>query len=356
MTRRNGTAAPTAEVARRPTVISTFAGGGGSSRGYHEAGFEERLAVEWDENACQTLRANFPGVPVYQGDIAALSVDEALRLSGLEAGELDVFDGSPPCQGFSMSGTRRMGDERNQLFREFVRLLAGLRPRAFVMENVPGMVRGKMRVVFKEILETLRGAGYRVTARVLNAASFGTPQLRERVIFIGAREDLGIDPTHPEPTVAACPTIRKALEGVPPDDGEAPPPKLAGMVLSCWSRVKPGEDFSKVHPEGFGFNMAKCDPDRPSRTITKTVKFKGWYGGVVHWREARFLTINEVKRLAGFPDDYRFFGKFEERWARIGNCVPPPLIRAVAEHVKRTILAPAWAAEAERLAASRADG
>lgn len=331
-----------AREVRRPTVISTFAGGGGSSQGYREAGFDERLAVEWDENACQTLRLNFPALPVYQGDIAALTVEEALRLSGLRPGELDVFDGSPPRQGFSMSGKRNLGDGRNQLFREFVRLLTGLQPRAFVMENVPGMVRGKMRVVFKEILEALEGAGYVVTARVVNAASFGVAQLRERVVFIGARADLGVTPTHPEPTHTVCPTIRKALEGVPPDDGEAPPPKLAGMVLSCWSRVKPGEDFSKVHPDGFGFNMAKCDPDRPARTITKTVRFKGWYGGIVHWKEARFLSINEVKRLAGFPDDYRFLGKFEERWARIWNCVPPPLIRAVAKHIERTILVPAW--------------
>lgn len=333
---------------RRPTVISTFAGGGGSSRGYHDAGFDERLVVEWDANACDTLRANFPNVPVYQGDIAALTVEEALRLARLAPGELDIFDGSPPCQGFSMSGTRDLGDDRNQLFREYVRLLAGLRPRAFVMENVPGMIRGKMRVVFREILGTLKGAGYRVTARVLNAASFGTPQLRERVIFIGAREDLGIDPTHPEPTVRTCPTIRKALEGVTPDDGEAPPIKLEGIALGCWVRLRPGQVFSKVHPRGFWFNLLKADPEKPSGTITKTAKAKGWGGGITHWREPRFLTINEIKRLSGFPDEHKFLGKFEDRWARIGSCVPPPLIRAVAEHVKKTILVPAWEAEASR--------
>lgn len=327
-----------AERARRPTVVSTFAGGGGSSRGYHEAGFDERLAVEWDENACATLRANFPGVPVYHGDIAALSVEEALRLARLAPGELDIFDGSPPCQGFSMSGGRNLDDDRNQLFREYVRLLSGLKPKAFVMENVPGMIRGKMRVVFKEIMEALRGAGYRVSARVLNEASFGTPQLRERVVFIGAREDLGIEPTHPEPTVATCATIRKAIAGVPADDGEAPPIKLEGVALGCWARLKPGEVFSKAHPKGFGFNLVKANPDKPARTIMKTAKAKGWFGGITHWAEPRFMTIGELKRLSGFPDDYKFSGTFEERWARIGNCVPPPLIRAVAEHVKRTIL------------------
>jgi site-specific DNA-cytosine methylase len=99
------------------------------------AGFRELLAVEWEQNAADTFRLNFPHVPLYHGDIAKLSVDECLRLAGVKPGELTVFDGSPPCQGFSTSGKREIGDARNQLFREYCRLLEGLRPRAFVMEN-----------------------------------------------------------------------------------------------------------------------------------------------------------------------------------------------------------------------------
>ena len=119
-----------------PTVISTFAGAGGSSLGYSMAGFRELLAVEWDDNAVETFKLNFPDVPVYQGDIAKLSVDEVLRITELKIGELDVFDGSPPCQGFSTAGKRQLDDPRNQLFREYVRLLRGLRPKVFIMENV----------------------------------------------------------------------------------------------------------------------------------------------------------------------------------------------------------------------------
>ena len=141
---------PRAEDA--PTVISTFAGAGGSSLGYSMAGFRELLAVEWDDNAVATFKLNFPDVPIHHGDITELSTEAALGMTGLQPGELDVFDGSPPCQGFSMSGRRILDDPRNQLFREYVRLLRGLQPKVFIMENVAGLVRGKMRLVFAEIM------------------------------------------------------------------------------------------------------------------------------------------------------------------------------------------------------------
>jgi DNA (cytosine-5)-methyltransferase 1 len=175
-----------------PTVISTFAGGGGSSLGYSMAGFRELLAVEWDDNAVATFKLNFPDVPVYHGDICKLTVDECLKLAGLTGPrQLDVLDSSPPCQGFSTAGKRDFGDDRNQLFREFVRLLRGLQPKVFVMENVSGMVKGKMKLIFADILRELKASGYVVSARLLNAMWFGVPQSRERMIFIGVREDLG---------------------------------------------------------------------------------------------------------------------------------------------------------------------
>ena len=180
--------APRAENA--PTVVSLFAGCGGSSLGYSMAGFRELLAVEWDEHAVETFKANFPDVPVWQGDIAGLSVEECLRLTGLQPGELDVLDGSPPCQGFSTAGRRKMDDGRNQLFQEYVRLLRGLRPKVLVMENVSGLVKGKMKLIFVEILRELKASGYKVSARLMNAMYFGVPQSRERMIFIGVREDL----------------------------------------------------------------------------------------------------------------------------------------------------------------------
>jgi DNA (cytosine-5)-methyltransferase 1 len=154
------------------------------------AGYRELLAVEWDDHAVETFKLNFPDVPVWHGDIAELSVEECLRITGLKPGELDVLDGSPPCQGFSTAGKRKMDDGRNQLFREYVRLLRGLMPKVFVMENVSGMVKGKMKLIFTEIMRELKASGYQVSARLMNAMYFCVPQSRQRMIFIGVRRAL----------------------------------------------------------------------------------------------------------------------------------------------------------------------
>ena len=183
----------------KPTVISTFAGCGGSSLGYQMAGFKELLAVEWEQNAVDTFRLNFPDVTVYHGDIAKLTGKRCMELAGIEKGELDVFDGSPPCQGFSTAGKRKFDDPRNSLFKEYARLLFELQPKAFVMENVTGMVKGCMKQAYLQIIKTLRECGYKAKGEVLNAMYYGVPQSRERVIIIGFRDDLGIEPSHPKP-------------------------------------------------------------------------------------------------------------------------------------------------------------
>ncbi len=193
------------------TVVSLFSGAGGSSLGYKLSGYEPRLAVEWDDHAAACYRLNFPSTPLYHGDVAALSDEEALRLTGLEPGELDVLDGSPPCQGFSLAGGRQVADNRNHLFSEYVRLIRAFRPRAFVMENVPGLLGGKMKLIFLDIMVALRASGYRVKCAILNAADYGVPQARRRTIFIGFREDLGLDPTFPPPTVEKHVTVGEAL-------------------------------------------------------------------------------------------------------------------------------------------------
>lgn len=200
-------------AADAPKTISLFAGGGGSSMGYKANGADVRLAVEWEAYPAAAYRLNFPETPMHEGDVAQLTVAQACELARVQPGELDVLDGSPPCQGFSTAGKREIDDPRNSLFREFVRLLRGLRPRAFVMENVSGMVKGTMRWVFRRILEELRGSGYEVRARLMNAKWYGVPQSRSRVIILGIRNDLSRIPTHPTertrpPTIAdACPWL-----------------------------------------------------------------------------------------------------------------------------------------------------
>jgi len=282
-----------------PTVISTFAGCGGSSLGYSMAGFRELLAVEWDDNAVATFGLNFPEVPVHHGDIAQLSVEAVLAQTGLQPGELDVFDGSPPCQGFSTAGKRVLDDPRNGLFREYVRLLRGLQPKVFVMENVSGMVKGKMKLVFAEILRDLKASGYQVSARLLNAMYFNVPQSRERMIFIGVRNDLGRAPSHPR---AECNQI--GIGSV-----------LSDVIASRSMKINP---WIK-HP-------------RAAATITKT---DSDYQFLTKEKSLRKPMLIEIAMLSSFPSQY---GWGKDAWARIGNSVPPLFMRAIAQHIREHLL------------------
>lgn len=324
-----------------PTVISTFAGCGGSSLGYSMAGYRELLAVEWDQNAVDTFRLNFPDVPVYHGDICALSVDDVLARTGLAPGELDVFDGSPPCQGFSTAGKRQMDDPRNSLFREYVRLLRGLQPRVFVMENVSGMVKGKMKLVFAEILRELKASGYRVSARLLNAMYFNVPQSRQRMVFIGVREDLNIDPSHPKAQSMPA-NVRDALDGVVNSEQDLSTP-IAWATNSSWivssyiPLIRQGGSCDDVHPKKAGYTLIRLHPRRPSPTITKTCN-GSMFSGLLPPSGNRYCTIPEIKRLGSYPDKYNMVGEFGEQWARIGNSVPPLFMRAIAEHIRLTVL------------------
>lgn len=314
-----------------PTVISTFAGAGGSSLGYSMAGYRELLAVEWDNNAVETFRLNFPGVPVYHGDIAKLSVEQCIALAGLTGPrQLDVFDGSPPCQGFSTAGKRDFNDDRNQLFREYVRLLRGLQPKVFVMENVSGMVKGKMKLIFADIMRELKASGYVVSARLLNAMWFGVPQSRERMIFIGVRQDLGLAPSHPKAESRPV-TAGKAIDGC---KTVTDAPKWRKFNLDLWNKQKPGDNGI----DGKYFNHVRMDFSKPSPTIPKSAVFGGFVG-LSHCTAPRSLNLGELMRLGSYPDGFSFAGGYENGLNRIGNSVPPMFMRAIAGHVRREILA-----------------
>lgn len=312
-------------TANAPTVVSLFAGCGGSSLGYSMAGYRELLAVEWDSNAVETFRLNFPDVPVYHGDIAKLSVDECLSLAGLEPGQLDVLDGSPPCQGFSTAGRRVLDDPRNDLFREFVRLLRGLRPRTFVMENVSGMVKGKMKLVFAEAMRELKASGYKVSARLMNAMYFQVPQSRQRLIFVGVREDVGKGPSHPKAELKPM-TVREAWEGLIVDRNGL---ELTPLYARYWHQAKPGGSLGKLQ------TTKRLALDHPAHTI---VKSEG-NGGLYHPVECRMLCLPEFTRIATYPDNFHFTGSRKNWQERIGNSVPPLFMRAIARHLRETVLA-----------------
>ena len=337
--------APRADDA--PTLISLFAGCGGSSLGYSMAGFRELLAAEWNDHAAETFRLNFPGVPVHHGDIADLNLDAVLAQTGLAVGALSVLDGSPPCQGFSTSGKRLPDDPRNGLFREFVRLLQGLRPRAFVMENVSGLVKGKMRLVFAEILRVLKESGYHVRCWLLDASHYQIPQARERLIFLGVRTDVGIAPSPPQSSVPRL-AVRDALGDLPRDqDPER---------LHVWIDESPGGRDTKTYAlagrarqgQRYAGQQRRDRWHRPASTLTTALTGSYLRTLNCHPIYTRTYSLREMARLGSFPDAFQWpplAGMTAKDLApivnRIGNSVPPLLMRALARHVRETMLQPA---------------
>lgn len=304
-----------------PTFISLFAGCGGSSLGYSMAGYRELLAVEWDDAAVMTFKLNFPDVPVYHDDIHKLTVKQCLKAISLQPDELDLLDGSPPCQGFSTAGKRRMGDLRNQLYNEFVRLLEGLRPRAFVMENVGGMVRGKMKLIFADCTRRLKAAGYLVSCRMLDAKWFGVPQVRKRLVWVGIREGLGVEPSHP-PAEHSPPSVLEAI-------GHLPTGKPGGhepQVIEAWHASRPGQALRGARCDIGSFQSSRLAPGCPSKA--QIAQHRNW-----RWDVPRQLVALEMALLHSFPPGFHWTGGKGNTTAGIGNSVPPLFMRAVALHV-----------------------
>jgi DNA (cytosine-5)-methyltransferase 1 len=316
-----------------PTVVSLFAGCGGSSLGYSMAGFRELLAVEWDDHAAAMFRLNFPDVPLCHGDVTDL--DPAVL--GLAPGELDVLDGSPPCQGFSTSGRRRTDDPRNDLFREYARLLDAWQPRMFVMENVSGLVKGKMRLKFAEMLAALKaaGPGYRVTVQLMDASWFRVPQQRQRLVFLGVRNDLGTEPRFPPPERHRI-SVRAAWSDLT-DRSEMPSIGAHYKVASLVPHVLPGSNgavaLKRANRKGSFFNLSRLHWDRPASTIPKSTVSS--LVSKLHPSLDRPASAPELARLQSFPDEYDFADStYVEIHARLGNSVPPLFMRAIATTIR----------------------
>ena len=313
-------------------VASTFSGCGGSCLGYRMAGFEVVWANEFVPAARQSYLANCDHGCVLDGrDVREVKASEVLEATGLKEGELDLFDGSPPCQAFSTAGKRSKGwgkdrvyehgaAQRNEeLFFEYIRLLRGLRPRAFVAENVAGLVRGVAKGFFLEILRGLRECGYRVEARLLDAQWLGVPQTRARVIFIGVREDLGLAPAFPSPLPWFY-SVRDALPWI--DDATA--------VAGSFERFHDKRDVTDapcpavLSGQPWHYQVEGDGPPRPGQTVAR-----------------RKFTIAELRRICAFPDDFVLTGSYAQQWERLGNSVPPVMMRHVAEAVRDRVLLPA---------------
>lgn len=205
-------------------------------------------------------------------------------------------------------------------------------PKVFVMENVSGMVKGKMKLIFAEILTELKACGYQVSAKLLNAMYLGVPQSRQRMIFIGVRNDLGIAPSHPKPQTKPIVT-QLAFNGV--DIGHYR--SLSKQAEAIYNATPQGESLEigalKVIGKDNYYTHRRLSFNRPANCIQKSAG-----SSIYHPTEPRLLSIAELQRLQSFPDRYTFLGEYNSQWARIGNSVPPRMMQYVAQHIYDNIL------------------
>ena len=285
----------------RPSVISLFSGAGGSALGYRLGGFNELLGIDIDQTACNTFQHNFPLTPAWNRDINSVEVEEILQYLELDVGQLDVLDSSPPCVGFSICGRRNIRDKRNDLFLETARFIEGLRPKVFLIENVPGLITGKMKGKFNQIFTRLKSTGYKLKCKPINSIYYNVPQSRQRLIFLGVREDLPTEPVFPQSNSKV-----KRLKDVLPD-----------------------VDF---HSRGQFDKRIKHAESLPY-TITKTPSMFFVQDGI-----QRKPTIEELKVLSSFPEDFEFTGSYTRIWNQIGNCVPSLMMKEMSKTIREDIL------------------
>jgi DNA (cytosine-5)-methyltransferase 1 len=355
-------------------AISIFSGAGGLDLGCEAAGFGTIAAIEWSETARATMLRNraafFPELDqsCLLPDVVDVVGEDILDRASTERGQIDLVHGGPPCTPFSKSGYwleyKRLGtDPKASLLDEYVRLLDEIRPKAFLMENVYGLAyKNQNEPVFARFRNAVRSAGYSLSHRVLLAADYGVPQLRQRLLCVGVRADLlDCNPadwvfTWPEPTHGGPHETRKAWNRhLPPHmtAGEAlaglneaanpsePEELISGTYAEHLQRVPPGENYlfftaerGHLKPEftwrsRYWSFLLKLHPDRPSPTIQGQ---PGPWVGPFHW-ESRRLRIAELKRLMTFPDGFVVTGTRREQQLQLGNAVPPSFAEAIALNI-----------------------
>jgi len=380
----------------RPIAVDLFAGAGGLSLGFEQAGFDVLAAVELDPVHCAVHRFNFPNCAVIPRSVSGLTGEEIRCSSKIGRRKVHVVFGGPPCQGFSLIGHRAMDDPRNNLVREFVRIVAELNASYFVFENVKGLTIGRHRQFLDELIELFEHHDYRVLRpwSVLDAADYGVPQHRQRLVLIGAKRGLPL-PGYPQPifrpadTLALAdlpqgPTCRDALGDLPDveqfdeliDSDEVATnawgnPSVYARQMRCqgkanwlfgyrrlWNRrlltsslrtdhtaisrrrfastrggeVEPISRFYRLPADGLSNTLrAGTDSSRGAFTSPRPI----------HYEYPRCITVREMARLHGFPDWFRFHTTKWHGARQIGNSVPPPLARAVATEIVHALgLAP----------------
>jgi DNA (cytosine-5)-methyltransferase 1 len=367
----------------QPNAISLFAGAGGCSLGFEQAGYNIIYATDFNKAAIETYKTNFPDTRAECIDIK--NIDFSTLLASLKTKQIDVLIGGPPCQGFSTAGPRFWDDPRNHLLKQYVRALEILRPKWFLMENVEGLLTSNNGEYVSEVVKAFLNLGYSIRLEKVYSQEYGVPQRRKRVIIIGNR--LGIDFSFPEPTTfshgkifrKSAITLEHALAGLPKPSLENTSlkyendfsdswakelesksksvtehfvQKLDGIQLERISKLKQGQTMKDLpeylqHPSfkkraarrvmdgtpsekrgGAPSGLKRLKIDEPSLTITGAAVRE-----FIHPTENRCFTIRECARIQTFPDDFIFCGSNGDKIQQIGNAIPPLLAKTFAKHI-----------------------
>jgi DNA (cytosine-5)-methyltransferase 1 len=372
----------------RPLVLDLFAGCGGFSLGFEQAGFDIAGCVEIDPIHCLTHHFNFPYSTVVQSDITKLPSAEITRRIGPD---IDIIIGGAPCQGFSLIGKRNFEDQRNQLVREFLRVIRDIRPKFFVFENVKGITLGKHKSFVRELIEEAEKIGYKTASpyRVLDARNYSVPQARKRFILMGARIDQpvpsypcfvtspSIDSGEDENTLLPTPTCSEVLDDIPNADNYDELLTSDSVMVGSWPEAysallryyRPSHDRDWIYGHKRDWNKQFLTSSARTRhTSISTSRFMSTAAGEVephsrfykleangysntlragtdssrgaftsprpiHYQHARCVTVREMARLHGYPDWFRFHVTKWHGARQIGNSVPPPMARAIASAI-----------------------
>jgi len=368
------------------TVISTFAGGGGSSTGYRLAGGKVLCINEFVEEAVKTYGENYPETHILPGDIKELNGKDFLEAAGLQVGEVDILDGSPPCSAFSVAGklshnsveeeridlygnvtiekvsgkhSDGWGQSKNysdgkivenieDLFFEFLRVADEIRPKIIVAENVKGLTVGEAKEYYNKITNKFGEIGYEVCSKVLDSRYFGVSQTRTRVIFIAVRNDIAekvglnfmtIGNLFPEESRDIIP-VKDVMVGLQYDKDEVDRLTEKFTNTAYWKqtgilmpidpeKVLSGDDYN---PKRHHFNLKRVSQYVPAPTLT-AMGSADTTAGAFHWSEPRKLTLGELKRIMSLPDDFKLTGKWNQKAERIGRMVPPLMMKEIASSI-----------------------
>jgi len=355
------------------TVVDLFCGAGGLSEGFRQAGFHVLAGSDYDDTAGRTFAATHPEAKFLGGPIQNLKVSDFLEATGLVPGELDVLVGGPPCQGYSVYNHQRgVHDPRAGLFNEYLRIVAGLKPRWLVMENVSGLTSIANGGIIREIEAGMDRLGYKVKWKILKAEEYGVPQERRRIFFVANR--IGAPIVFPEPThgegLTPFVTVWDAISDLPQlKNGDAigietyaTPPvnpyqkelrkSVRRLTNHSASRLSSVNELRMKHiPAGGswrdipfdllpeGMKRAKRSdhtkrygrPRKSDLSCTVLTKCDVHWGAYIHPEQDRAISVREAARFQSFPDSFEFMGSRTEQYVQVGNAVPPLLGRAVAK-------------------------